>query len=42
MSTATKHSPDCNHAFGRRTPSCPRCAELATGAAPRRGRNHSQ
>jgi len=37
----TKHSPDCHHAFGRRTPGCPRCDELATGAAPRRGWNHN-
>lgn len=32
---ATKHSDDCNHSFGRRTPGCPRCSELSAGAAPR-------
>lgn len=33
----TKHSPNCNRAWGRRDPGCPRCKELAAGAAPRTG-----
>jgi hypothetical protein len=33
----TKHSVDCNMAFGRKDPSCPRCQELMAGAAPRAG-----
>lgn len=33
----TKHSIDCRAAFGRKDLSCPRCIELASGAAPRSG-----
>jgi hypothetical protein len=33
----TKHSIDCNMAFGRKDPNCPRCVELLQGAAPRAG-----
>jgi len=32
----TQHSPSCSMAFGRYDMSCPRCQELANGAAPRR------
>lgn len=35
MATATKHSPTCRMAFGRKDPDCPRCQELLQGAAPR-------
>jgi hypothetical protein len=33
----TKHKSDCNMAFGRKDPSCPRCQELLNGATPRQG-----
>ena len=33
MTTTTKHTCGGPH-FGRRTPGCPRCDELAAGAAP--------
>lgn len=35
MATTTPHAVDCNLSFGRRTPGCPRCAELAAGAPAR-------
>lgn len=40
--TSTKHATDCRRAFGRRDPNCPRCQELANGAAPRRGWGQSR
>ena len=40
--TSTKHNADCNRAFGRRDANCPRCQELANGAAPRRGWGQSR
>lgn len=30
----TKHSDTCHAAFGRKDMTCPRCLELANGAAP--------
>lgn len=30
----TAHKPDCQMAFGRKDPSCPRCQELLAGAQP--------
>lgn len=33
---ATKHKYDCNMAFGKKDPSCPRCQELLNGAEPRK------
>ena len=35
--STTKHAVDCRRVFGRLDASCPRCNELATGAAPRPG-----
>lgn len=32
---ATPHKHDCQMAFGRKDPSCPRCQELLAGASPR-------
>lgn len=32
---STKHKVDCNMAFGRKDPTCPRCQELTNGAKPR-------
>ena len=37
MNTATKHSPTCNMAFGRKDATCPRCQELTAGAPARQG-----
>lgn len=37
MANQTKHSTDCNMAFGRKDPSCPRCQELLAGAPVRAG-----
>ena len=39
LATTAKHlSPDCGRGWGRKLdPACPRCAELAAGAAPRKG-----
>ena len=33
----TKHSSDCRRVFSRYDADCPRCQELASGAAPRSG-----
>lgn len=33
----TTHSPNCRRVFGRLDSTCPRCQELAIGAAPRAG-----
>jgi hypothetical protein len=33
----TKHKYDCQMAFGRKDPSCPRCQELISGMKPRDG-----
>jgi hypothetical protein len=33
--TITKHKDDCKMTFGRKDATCPRCAELLAGAAPR-------
>jgi hypothetical protein len=35
METKTQHKPDCQMAFGRKDPSCPRCQELLAGSPPR-------
>lgn len=35
--TLTRHNADCARVFNRRDPKCPRCQELAQGAAPRKG-----
>lgn len=35
--SGTKHLAGCQRVFARYDPSCPRCAELAKGAAPRAG-----
>lgn len=35
--TATRHADDCARVFKRIDPRCPRCVELASGAAPRAG-----
>ncbi len=32
-----KHKDDCNMAFGRKDPSCPRCMELINGSPARSG-----
>lgn len=37
----TSHSPDCRRVFARLDPICPRCRELAAGAAPRAGWNNA-
>lgn len=42
METLTKHNANCNRAFGRRDAECPRCQELANGAAPRKGWGQSR
>jgi len=42
METITKHNADCRRAFSRRDENCPRCQELANGAAPRRGWGQSR
>jgi hypothetical protein len=42
METITRHNPDCRRAFSRRDENCPRCQELAQGAAPRRGWGQSR
>lgn len=31
------HKDDCNKAFSRKDPTCPRCQELLNGASVRRG-----
>jgi len=33
----TKHNSECQMAFGRKDPKCPRCIELLNGASPRKG-----
>ncbi len=33
----TKHKSDCNMAFGRKDPTCPRCQELLAGSPARSG-----
>lgn len=37
VQTGTRHSVTCSRAFAHRDPTCPRCKELANGAAPRAG-----
>ena len=35
--SATKHRSECARVFKNYDPACPRCAELASGSAPRGG-----
>lgn len=40
--TRTLHKADCARAFSHKDMSCPRCIELANGAAPRAGWNDAK
>lgn len=37
--TITRHTTDCKRVFSRYDSNCPRCAELKSSAAPRKGWN---